>query len=53
VGRRRGRDARGRDVVCLAHITNTLATYGDDFEKGRDNGAHDALAVATAVRDPA
>lgn len=41
--------ARGRDVVCLAHITNTMATAGDDFEKGRDNGVHDALAVARAV----
>ncbi len=41
--------ARGRAVVCLAHITNTMATAGDDFEKGRDNGVHDALAVARAV----
>lgn len=41
--------ARGRSVVCLAHITNTMATDGDDFEKGLDNGAHDALAIAVAV----
>ncbi|WP_300008302.1 nucleoside phosphorylase [Pseudonocardia sp.] len=41
--------ARDRRVVCLAHITNTMATDGDDFEKGRDNGAPDALAVARAV----
>jgi uridine phosphorylase len=43
--------ARQRHVVCLAHITNTMATEGDDFEKGVDNGVHDALAVtrATAV----
>lgn len=41
--------ARQRPVVCLAHITNTMATDGDDFEKGLDNGAHDALAVAAAV----
>jgi len=43
--------ARGRAVVCLAHITNTMAIAGDDFEKGTDNGVHDALAVvrATAV----
>lgn len=41
--------ARGRAVVCLAHITNTMATDGDDFEKGADNGVHDALAVAAAV----
>jgi uridine phosphorylase len=24
--------ARGRDVVCIAHVTNTMATHGDDFE---------------------
>lgn len=41
--------ARQRDVVCLAHITNTMATDGDDFEKGADNGVYDALAVARAV----
>jgi uridine phosphorylase len=41
--------ARQRSVVCLAHITNTMATDGDDFEKGDDNGVHDALAVAAAV----
>lgn len=41
--------ARGRAVVCLAHITNTMSTSGDNFEKGVDNGVHDALAVARAV----
>jgi uridine phosphorylase len=41
--------ATGTSVVCLAHITNTMATAGDDFEKGEDNGVHDALAVAHAV----
>jgi purine-nucleoside phosphorylase len=41
--------ARQRQVVCLAHITNTLATEGDDFEKGVDNGVHDALAVTRAA----
>jgi hypothetical protein len=41
--------ARRHPVVCLAHVTNTMATDGDDFEKGLDNGVHDALAVARAV----
>lgn len=41
--------ARDRDVVCLAHLTNTMATRGDDFEKGPDNGAPAALAVARAT----
>ena len=41
--------ARSRNVVCLAHVTNTMATDGADFEKGLDNGVHDALAVVRAA----
>ncbi|WP_262490990.1 phosphorylase family protein [Mycobacterium simiae] len=41
--------ATGRNVVCLAHITNTMAVDGDDFEKGNDNGVNASLAVASAV----
>lgn len=47
--------ATGAAVVCLAHITNTMAGEGEDaergrdFEKGRDNGVYDALAVTRAV----
>jgi len=41
--------ARARNVVCLAHVTNTMATDGEDFEKGVDNGVHDAMALARAV----
>lgn len=41
--------ARDRDVVCFAHITNTMATAGDDFEKGLHNGALEALTVARTV----
>ena len=41
--------ACGQRVVCLAHVTNTMATAGDDFEKGTDNGVHGSLAVTRAV----
>ncbi len=41
--------ARKKPVVCLAHVTNQMAVERGDFEKGRDNGAHDALAVVEAV----
>jgi uridine phosphorylase len=41
--------ARGRDVVCIAHVTNTMATQGDDFEKGDDNGTHRILAVVDSI----
>lgn len=37
--------ARGRPVVCYAHVTNQMAARDGDFEKGRDNGAHDALEI--------
>ena len=39
----------GRDVICVAHVTNTMATEGDDFEKGEEDGAHDALEVVAAI----
>ncbi|CAN1558469.1 WcaG Nucleoside-diphosphate-sugar epimerases [Mycobacteriaceae bacterium] len=42
-------EASGARVVCLAHITNTMAVEGEDFEKGHDNGVHDALAVVLAA----
>lgn len=37
--------ARGRAVVCFAHVTNQMAQIEGDFEKGHANGAADALAV--------
>lgn len=46
--------ARRRDVVCVAHVTNTMATAGDDFEKGEHDGTDRLLrlveAIAGAVR---
>lgn len=42
-------EARGKPVVCLAHVTNQMAQSKGDFEKGAANGAHDALAVIAAV----
>lgn len=41
--------ARGRAVLCLAHVTNTMAQAGDDFEKGEDHGAREALRVLAAI----
>ena len=42
-------EARSRDVVCVAHVTNTMATNGDDFEKGEADGTHRTLAVIDAI----
>lgn len=41
--------ARQRAVLCVAHVTNAMAQHGRDFEKGRANGAHEALAVIDAL----
>ena len=39
----------GAAVLCLAHVTNTMAQEGDDFEKGAADGTDDALAVLGAL----
>jgi uridine phosphorylase len=41
--------ARGRQVLCLAHVTNTMAQGGNDFEKGEADGTADALDVLSAI----
>ena len=37
--------ARGRSVVCFAHVTNRMGTKIGDFEKGEAAGSRDALRV--------
>ncbi|MBI5420202.1 MAG: nucleoside phosphorylase [Deltaproteobacteria bacterium] len=37
--------ALGKPVVCLAHVTNAMATRGEDFEKGGDAGLEESLTV--------
>ena len=41
--------ARNVAVVCVAHVTNTLAVDGDDFEKGEADGTHRILQLAVAI----
>jgi uridine phosphorylase len=36
-------------ILCFAHLTNTMAVAGDDFEKGEANGAHAALDLVRSV----
>lgn len=36
---------KSKAVVCFAHITNQMAQIEGDFEKGLDQGSHDALEV--------
>jgi uridine phosphorylase len=40
---------KGKAVVCFAHITNQMAQIEGDFEKGLDQGSHDALEVIGRV----
>jgi hypothetical protein len=37
----------------LAHITNAMATRGEDFEKGGDAGLADSLSVCSAALEAA
>jgi uridine phosphorylase len=41
-------EARGRPVLCFAHVTNQMGQEGD-FEKGEADGSVDALAVLAAA----
>ena len=37
--------ARGRPVVCFAHVTNQMGQVEGDFEKGHADGTTDALRI--------
>jgi uridine phosphorylase len=43
--------ARGKSVLCFAHVTNQMALIEGDFEKGEADGSVDALAVVRAAAD--
>lgn len=42
-------EAKNAAVVCVAHVTNTMAVDGDDFEKGEADGTYRILRLATAI----
>lgn len=41
--------ASGRKIICLAHVTNTMAVAEEDFEKGEAAGTIEALHVLEAI----
>jgi uridine phosphorylase len=41
--------ARGKPVLCFAHVTNQMAIVSGDFEKGEAHGSAAALAVIAAA----
>jgi uridine phosphorylase len=42
-------EAQQAAVVCFAHVTNQMAQKVGDFEKGTENGSHDALQLVALV----
>jgi uridine phosphorylase len=45
--------ALDKPVVCLAHVTNTMATRTEDFEKGGETGLEEALKVCALALEAA
>lgn len=41
--------ARRKPVVCVAHVTNQMASVAGDFEKGAANGSQDALQLLVTI----
>jgi purine-nucleoside phosphorylase len=41
--------AANKKVLCLAHVTNTMAVADQDFEKGEADGTIDALRMLEAI----
>jgi uridine phosphorylase len=41
--------ARRKDVICIAHITNSMARSKGDFEKGVESGSIDSLTLIEFV----
>lgn len=41
--------AKHKPVICLAHVTNQMASIEGDFEKGIANGSQDVLQLLTAI----
>ena len=43
--------ARGKPVICFAHVTNQMARIDGDFKKGEADGSIDALSVVVAAAE--
>jgi hypothetical protein len=41
--------ARRKKVICLAHVTNSMAQSKGDFEKGEEGGSLDSLTLIDFV----
>jgi uridine phosphorylase len=45
--------ALDKPIICIANVTNTMATRKEDFEKGGDAGLADSLTVCAAALEAA
>ncbi len=45
------REARSKNVICFAHVTNQMASRSGDFEKGEHNGSIDAMKILFSTID--
>jgi uridine phosphorylase len=43
--------ARGRSVVCFAHVTNQMGRIEQDFDKGMSEGTDESLRVISLTAD--
>ncbi|MGI9415925.1 MAG: hypothetical protein ACR2PM_19790, partial [Hyphomicrobiales bacterium] len=43
--------ARGRAVICFAHVTNQMGRIEGDFEKGHADGTTDALRIVARAAE--
>ena len=41
--------ARRKDIICIAHVTNSMAQSKGDFEKGAEGGSVDSLTLIEFV----
>ena len=41
--------AKNKEVVCFAHLTNTMAQKEGDFEKGEDYGSPETIQLIEEV----
>jgi uridine phosphorylase len=44
-------EAKGRPVICFAHITNQMGNVENDFEKGEAQGSLDATEVISQAAE--
>lgn len=42
-------EALDKRVICISHITNSMATRNDDFEKGGNDGKETALKICSTA----